>query len=169
MGEVYFFYCRIDTVFMPGCLHVRAGERERERERERESYGQCMHVCHWNLHQSVRERERDSLCVSYTAPGSCYGHILITHSMLDYVLWACNITPSGQSPNRFSVSWSLAGGRKKRNTHIRGLAKTLFSVLQHLWKCELPHDSSSKVCLRRFVCLSTQRSLSRLQWTELQV
>lgn len=60
-------------------------------------------------------RGRDSVCVSYTALGSCYGHILITWSMLDYVLWACNTTPSGQSPNRFSVSWPLA--EEKKNTY----------------------------------------------------
>lgn len=127
---------------------------------------ECVFVC-VRVGEREWKRERDSLCVCYIAPGSCYGHILITLSMLDYVLWGCNITPSGQIPNRFSVSWPLA--EKKKKTHVWGLAKTLFSVLQHLWKCELPHDSSSKVCLCRSVCLSMQRSLSRLQWTELQV
>lgn len=69
----------------------------------------CMCMCATGICTRVCVRERERVCVSYVAPGSCYGHILITHSMLDYVLWACNITPSGQSLNRFSVSWSLAG------------------------------------------------------------
>lgn len=90
-----------------------------------------LNLCHRNALQitsvCVCVQERDTLRASYKASGSCYGHILITRSVLDYVLWACNITPSGRSPSGFSVSWLLA--EKK---HIRGLAKTLLSVLQHL-------------------------------------
>lgn len=56
--------------------------------------------------------------------------------MLDYVLWACNITPSGQSLNRFSVSWSLAGTgkakekekeKKKKNTYQGTRQNIVFS------------------------------------------
>lgn len=46
--------------------------------------------------------------------------------MLDYVLWACNITPSGQSPNRFSVSWPLAE-KKKKNTYQGTRQNIVFS------------------------------------------
>lgn len=66
--------------------------------------------------ECVCVRERDSECVSYIALGSCYGHILITLSMLDYVLWTCNITPSGQSPNRLSASWPLTGKNTYQGT-----------------------------------------------------
>lgn len=108
------------------CLGVCTTVCERERESGMDNVLACVpQEC---VPECVCVRERDSVCVSYIAPGSCYGHILITRSMLDYVLWACNITPSGQSPNRFSVSWPLT----EKKTHIRGLAKTLFSVLQHL-------------------------------------
>lgn len=99
---------------MSSCLGVCMREAERARER----YGQCACMCATGMctRVCVCMRERDTVCVSYIAPGNCYGHILITHSMLDYVLWACNITPSGQSPNRFSVSWPLAEKKK----HISG-------------------------------------------------
>lgn len=62
--------------------------------------------------ECVCVQEGDTLCASYKASGSCYGHILITRSVLDYVLWACNITPSGRSPSGSSVSWLLAGKKK---------------------------------------------------------
>lgn len=133
-------------------------ERHTERERGMDSVhatGMCTRVC-------VRERERDSVCESYIAPGSCYGHILITHSMLDYVLWACNITPSGQSPNRFSVSWPLAG---KKNTYQGTRQNIVFSsaALVKMWAPTWFQFKGmpSPFCLPQHAALSLPATMNR--------
>lgn len=157
VGNVYLFLCGTGACTalnktVCSCLGVCI------RETGGWGYGQCatgMCMC---------VSEGDSVCVSYIAPGSCYGHILITRSMLDYVLWACNITPSGQSPNRFPVSQPLAGKK-----HIsRDSPKHCF---QFCSTCE--NVSSHMIPVQRYVfavlSASARSSLSQLQWTELQV